>query len=73
MSEKTETITVKSALGNNDVALWEKHPNHPGQEIFVAGDAEVKVAKTARVMRALADNRLVEVVKKTAADKGADK
>lgn len=70
MSEKVETITVKSALPNNDVALWEKHPNHPGQEIFVAGDAEVEVAKTPRVMRALADNRLVEVEKKTAVKPG---
>ncbi len=70
MSEKTETITVKSALPNNDVALWEKHPNHPGQEIFVAGDAEVEVAKTPRVMRALADNRLVEIEKKTAVKPG---
>ena len=70
MSEKIETITVKSALPNNDVALWEKHPKHPGQEIFVAGDAEVEVAKTPRVMRALADNRLVEVEKKTAVKPG---
>lgn len=70
MSEKIETITVKSALPNNDVALWEKHPNHPGQEIFVAGEAEVEVAKTPRVMRALADNRLVEVEKKTAVKPG---
>lgn len=69
MSEKIETIFVKSALGNNDVALWEKHPNHPDQEIFVAGEAEVEVAKTARVMRALADGKLVEVTKTAAAKK----
>lgn len=69
MSDKIETISVKSALGNNDVALWEKHPDHPGQEIFVAGDVEVEVAKTPRVMRALADGKLVEVEKKTAAAK----
>jgi len=69
MSEKVETIFVKSALGNNDVALWEKHPNHPGQEIFVAGEAVVEAAKTPRVMRALADNRLVEVPKPAAAPK----
>lgn len=69
MSEKVETIFVKSALPNNDVALWEKHPNHPGQEIFVAGDVEVEVAKTPRVMRALADGKLVEVEKKAAAPK----
>ncbi|MFZ1401127.1 MAG: hypothetical protein WAS33_29750 [Candidatus Promineifilaceae bacterium] len=69
MSEKVETIFVKSALPNNDVALWEKHPHHPGQEIFVAGSAEVEAAKTARVMRALADGKLVEVEKKTAASK----
>ncbi len=70
MSDKIETIFVKSALDNNDVALWEKHPNHPGQEIFVAGDVEVEAAKTPRVMRALADGKLVEVEKKTAAKVG---
>ena len=69
MSAKVETIFVKSALGNNDVALWEKHPNHPGQEIFVAGDATVEAAKTPRVMRALADGKLVEVEKPAAAPK----
>lgn len=69
MSEKVETIFVKSALPNNDVALWEKHPNHPGQEIFVAGEAVVEAAKTPRVMRAFSDNRLVEVPKPAAAPK----
>ena len=62
-----DTIFVKSGLNNNDVALWEKHPDHPGQEIFVAGEAEVEAAKTPRVMRALADGKLVEVEKKAAA------
>lgn len=61
-----DTIFVKSGLNNNDVALWEKHPDHPGQEIFVAGEAEVEVAKTPRVLEALARKRLVEVEKKTA-------
>lgn len=64
-----DTITVKSALPNNDVALWEKHPDHPGQEIFVAGEAEVDAARTPRVLKAIADGRLVEVEKKAAAAK----
>ncbi len=62
-----DTIFVKSGLNNNDVALWEKHPDHPGQEIFVAGETEVEAAKTPRVMRASADGKLVEVEKKAAA------
>ena len=62
-----DTIFVKSGLNNNDVALWEKHPDHPGQEIFVAGEAEVEAAKTPRVLEALARKRLVEVEKKAAA------
>jgi len=69
MSDKIEIITVKSALPNNDVALWDKHPKHPNQEIFVAGDVEVEAAKTPRVMRALADGKLVEVTKTAAAKK----
>lgn len=68
-----KTITVKSALGNNDVALWEKHPKHPApdHEIFVAGDAEVEAGETPRVMKALGDNILVRVEK--AAKKETDK
>lgn len=55
------TITVTSALDNNDVALWEKHPDHPEEEIFVAGEVEVEVAETPRVLRAIAEGWLVKV------------
>jgi hypothetical protein len=68
MADKPKTITVTSGLGNNDVALWEKHPKHPDDEIYVAGDAEVEAAETSRVMQAIAEGRLVKVeAKKSAA------
>lgn len=60
------TITVKSALNSNDVALWDKHPDHPTGEIFVAGDEVVEAAETPRVLQALGNGRLEKVVKKTA-------
>lgn len=64
--EKVETIKAKSALkptrdSGNPIALWEVDPQHPEGEIFIAGDAVVEVAKTPAVMKALADNRIVEV------------
>jgi hypothetical protein len=48
---KVETITVKSALGNNDVALCGKNIQPPRPGDLCCRDAEVEVAKTARVMR----------------------
>lgn len=67
MADKPTLITVTSALENDKVALWEKHPDHPGpdHEIFVAGDVEVEAAETARVLRAIADGRLAKVEKKS--------
>jgi hypothetical protein len=71
--EKIETIKVKSNLkptrdGGNPVALWEvdeRHPavddQSPGGEIFVAGNAVVEVAKTPAVLKALSQEKLVEV------------
>lgn len=59
-------IKVRSALkpsptGGDPVALSEKHPDHPGGEVFVYGKQEVEVAKTAAVSAALASGALVEV------------
>lgn len=51
-------LTVRSALDGNTVALWERHPDHPGGEVFVAGEREVEAARTAAVERALKDGRL---------------
>lgn len=52
-------ITVTS--GNpGKVGLWERHPDHPGGEAFVAS-RPVEVAETPAVQAALKDGRLVEV------------
>lgn len=59
-------ITVKSAREDDQVALWERHPDHPGGEVFVTGEREVKVAKTSGVMRQLSRHQLVEVTKPAA-------
>jgi hypothetical protein len=64
--KKVDIITVKSKLkpdaaGGNPVALAETHPDHPNGEVFVYGDKEFKVARTAAVSLALAQERIVEV------------
>ncbi|MGN6814407.1 MAG: hypothetical protein ACTHMP_26370 [Thermomicrobiales bacterium] len=56
-----EIVTVKSGLDDDRVALWERHPDHPDGEIFVAGATEVQAAATAEVTRAIRDGRLIEV------------
>lgn len=43
------------------VGLWERHPDQPGGEIYVTGDAVVTVARTPRVVDALRLGTLVEV------------
>lgn len=43
------------------VGLWERHPDQPGGEVFVTGDAVVTVARTPRVVEALRQGALVEV------------
>lgn len=61
-----ELVTVKSTLapradGGQVVALWERDPDHPGGEAFVAGDAPVEVARTAGVTAKLRSRELIEV------------
>lgn len=52
-------ITVHG-LGDR-VALWERHPSHPGGEAFVAGSKPVQVAATPQVSRLIRAGVLVEV------------
>lgn len=55
-------ITVKSALKDTSrVALWERHADHPGGEIFVADDKEHQVAETPAVVLAIKEDKLVKV------------
>lgn len=53
-------IHVKSGRDDNRVALWEKHPDHPNGEAWVAGEGVVQVARTAKVLSGLKEGDLVE-------------
>ena len=55
MADEQKTIWVKARpeMGERN-ALWERHPAHPGGEIFVQGDEPVEVAETPEVMARLA-------------------
>lgn len=52
------TITVQAANGNR-VALWERHPDHPGGEIFLKGGTVADAAETPAVRAAISAGRLV--------------
>lgn len=57
MPEEKRTIWVVPHPDNEDrLALWERHPEHPGGEVFVSGQdsAPVEVAVTPGVLDALA-------------------
>lgn len=65
-AKKPEIITVKSTLkkdagGGDPVALHEVNADHPDGEIFVYGEKEFKVARTAAVSRKLGEGVLEEV------------
>lgn len=54
-------LTVQSALEEGQVALWEKHPAHPGGEVFIADGGQHQAAATQQVLAAIARNVLVIV------------
>ncbi len=54
-------MNVKSNLPNNQVALWERHPAHPGGEVYIAGDEPVEVGDTPAVRSRLKTGVLIEV------------
>lgn len=58
-----DTIYVKAgpATPAGRVALWEVDPQHPGGEVFVAGESVVEVAPTSKVNLRLRNEQLVEV------------
>ena len=62
----TITVAPGPKLKPGQVAIWERDPEHPGGEIYLAAPhegqeaAHVKVARTAEVSKRLSDGRLVE-------------
>ena len=45
--------------GSSVVALWERHPEHPDGEVFLAGGGVFEVALTPAVEARLRDGRLI--------------
>jgi hypothetical protein len=68
----TKTIKVQAAKQDKKVVLFERHPDHPGGEIFIHGNDTVhEVAHTAAVKKAIHEGTLVEAGK-AADDKAKD-
>lgn len=64
-----DTIKVKAAPGvpEGEVVLWEKDPEHPDGEVFIAADGrEHEVAETPAVNDALARRRMVRADRRDA-------
>lgn len=55
-----DTIWVKCATADGKVCLWDRHPDHPDGEAFVAGDTAALVAQTPAVVTALGQGRIVK-------------
>ena len=56
-----ELVTVKSTAEDNRIGLWERHPDHPNQEAYVAGTNPVVVALTDEVQKRIKIGALVLV------------
>lgn len=57
-----DTMRVRVAdPASPTVALWERHPAHPGGEVWLAGAGSFDVAATPAVLARLRDGRLVAV------------
>lgn len=54
-----DVIWVRSGTPGDAVALWERAPEHPDSEVFVAGPAPVQAATTPAVIARLRDGRLI--------------
>lgn len=57
----SDLVTVKSATDDGKVVLWERHPDHPNQEAYVAGTNPVVVALTDEVQKRIKSGALVLV------------
>jgi len=56
-----DIITVQSGRDDDRVVLWERNPEHPEGEAYVAGKTPVRVARTSEVGIRLSRRDLVEV------------
>lgn len=58
--QHSDELHLEQSAGN-PVALWEKHPAHPGGEVLIAGDKPVRVARTERVVEKLRAKELIQI------------
>lgn len=63
-----DRIRVKSVLTDGRVALWDRHPEHPGGEVFIADGEVHEVARTPAVEQRIRDGSLVVVPDVTAGE-----
>lgn len=54
-------MIVKSTLPAGKVCLWERHPAHPGGEVFIADNSPHEAGDTAEIQIRLKRGLLVEV------------
>lgn len=64
--------TGAETRGGAVVALWERHPDHPGGEVFLYGDAIFEVARTPAVEARLRSG-VLELVEEAAAAPAGDR
>jgi hypothetical protein len=64
--------TGTQTRGGATVALWERHPDHPGGEVFLYGDAVFEVALTPAVEARLRSG-VLELVEEAAAAPAGDR
>ena len=76
MPPSTITVAPGPKLEPGQVAIWERDPDHPNGEVYLAAPHEgeetqtIEVARTGLVSQRLSDGRLVEVVPKKAGKAG---
>jgi hypothetical protein len=56
-------IRAGQVLDRRQVILWERHPEHPGGEVWITGESSepMQAALTPAVAERLRDGRLIEV------------
>lgn len=68
-ARNTITVAPGPALKSGQVAIWERDPEHPDGEIFLAAPhageepQHIEAARTAEVSKRLSDGRLIETTR----------